>query len=40
MNFSKMADIASNRFELNFDKKLAESLEPFGRYLMFFLGNF
>ena len=35
-----MADIVSNSFELNFEKKLAKSLEPFLRYLMFFLGNF
>ena len=38
--FLQMADIASNRVGLNFEKKLAKSLEPFLRYLMFFLGNF
>ena len=34
-----MVGIDSKRFELSFDKKLAKSLEPFLRYLMFFLGN-
>ena len=35
-----MTDIASKRFELDFDKKLSKSLEPFLRYSRSFLGNF
>ena len=35
-----MTDIASNRVELNFEKKLAKSQEPFLRYLMFFWVTF
>ena len=35
-----MADIVSNSFELNFEKKIAKSLEPFQRYLMFFWVTF
>ena len=35
-----MAYIVGNSFELNFEKKLAKSLEPFLRYLMFFWVTF
>ena len=35
-----MVGIHGKRFELPFDKKLAKSLEPFLRYLMFFWVTF
>ena len=34
-----MVDIDSKRLKLSSDKKLANSLEPFLRYLMLFLSN-
>ena len=35
-----MPDIISNMIQLNFEEKLAKSLEPFLRYLMFFWVTF